>query len=162
PAFQPGSWIDDLVAQGLLHPECGRIFRRKEHPDDAGAPLRLHRHQEDAIRRAHSDRSYVLTTGTGSGKSLAYMIPIVDLVLRTGSGSGIKAIVVYPMNALANSQMGELEKFVTFGYPAGQSPVRYDRYTGQEPDEKRNEIIAGPPDVLLINYVMLELILTRV
>ena len=162
PAYEPGGWIDDLVAEGVLHPECARIFRRKEHVDDAGAPLRLHRHQEEAIRRARLDRSYVLTTGTGSGKSLAYIIPIVDLLLRGGSGSGITAIVVYPMNALANSQMGELEKFLTFGYPDGHGPVRFDRYTGQEPDEKRNEIIADPPDILLTNYVMLELILTRV
>ena len=53
----------------------------------------------------------MLTTGTGSGKSLVYIIPIVDHVLRHGSGRGIQALVVYPMNALANSQEGELEKF---------------------------------------------------
>lgn len=66
------------------------------------------------------------------------------------------------MNELANSQMYELEKFLTFGYSDGHGPVRFDRYTGQDPDEKRNEIIADPPDILLTNYVMLELILTRV
>jgi ATP-dependent helicase YprA (DUF1998 family) len=47
---------------------------------------------------------YVLSTGTGSGKSLAYIVPIVDHILRQGLGQGIKAIIVYPMNALANSQ----------------------------------------------------------
>ena len=53
-----------------------------------------------------------LTTGTGSGKSLAYIVPIVDRVLREGSGKGVQAIVVYPMNALANSQVEELSKFL--------------------------------------------------
>src|SRR5437868_15545350 len=63
PAFEPGAWIDDLVAEGVLHPECARIFRRKDGPDDPGRPLRLYRHQEEAIRRARQARSYVLTTG---------------------------------------------------------------------------------------------------
>ena len=100
----------------------------------------------------------MLTTGTGSGKSLAYMIPIVDHVLRAGSGRGVQALVVYPMNALANSQIGELAKFL--GEP-DSSPVSYARYTGQESEQQREQIRRNPPDVLLTNYVMLELILTR-
>jgi ATP-dependent helicase YprA (DUF1998 family) len=103
----------------------------------------------------------VLTTGTGSGKSLSYIVPIVDHVLRNGSGKGIKAIVVYPMNALANSQLGELEKFLTFAPPGASGLVTFRRYTGQESHEERDEILAHPPDILLTNYVMLELILTR-
>jgi len=162
PAFEPGASIDDLVSEGILHAECGRIFRRKVEPNDAGEPLRLHRHQEQAIRRACQGRSYVLTTGTGSGKSLAYIVPIVDRILRSGSVRGIQAIVVYPMNALANSQLGELEKFLKYGYPNQKGPIRFDRYTGQEDDVRKNEIISSPPDILLTNYVMLELILTRV
>ena len=122
---------------------------------------RFHRHQVEAIEAARSGANYVLTTGTGSGKSLAYIVPIVDHVLRSGSRRGIQAIVVYPMNALANSQVGELEKFLRRGYPTGGEPVTFRRYTGQENDEERNEIIANPPDILLTNYVMLELILTR-
>ena len=82
-------------------------------------------------------------------------------MLRLGSGKGIKAIVVYPMNALANSQVKELEKFLKLGYPEGHEPVRFARYTGQESDEQRQAIMANPPDILLTNYVMLELILTR-
>ncbi|MCC7176056.1 MAG: DEAD/DEAH box helicase [Bryobacterales bacterium] len=161
PSFQYAGSIDDLVAEGLLHAECSRVFRvGKENGD--GRPLRLYQHQADAIRRARAGRNYVLTTGTGSGKSLAYLIPIVDHVLRNGTGRGIQAIVVYPMNALANSQFGELGKFLKLGYPDGKGPATFARYTGQEGDEERNAIVAQPPDILLTNYVMLELILTRV
>lgn len=162
PAFVQGPTIDDLVDQKRLHATCREIFRRGktvEHPQ--GAPLRLHRHQEKAIECAQKGVNYVLTTGTGSGKSLAYLIPIIDHVLKTGSGHGIKAIVVYPMNALANSQLGEMEKFLGPGFPTDNPPVRFARYTGQENEEARDAILNNPPDVLLTNYVMLELILTR-
>lgn len=160
PSFEPGPWIDDLTAAGSLHSECSAIFRIKPEGKPS-KPLRLHRHQAEAIAAASSGDSYVLTTGTGSGKSLSYIIPIVDYVLRHGSGRGIRAIVVYPMNALANSQANELEKFLSRGYPEGKPPVTFRRYTGQESDDERKEIILNPPDILLTNYVMLELLLTR-
>jgi ATP-dependent helicase YprA (DUF1998 family) len=102
PSFAPGGTIADLVGAGLLHPLCTRIFSRKE-PGKMPVPLTLHQHQRRAVEAAAAGDSYVLTTGTGSGKSLSYIIPIVDFVLRHGSGQGIRAIVVYPMNALANS-----------------------------------------------------------
>ena len=161
PAFEPGHYIDQLVGEGLLHPACRDIFRRsKIETDTAGSPMRLHKHQEDAIRTARTGQNYVLTTGTGSGKSMAYIIPIVDYVLRN-PGVGIKAIIVYPMNALANSQILELDKFLKLGFPDGKPLVRYERYTGQESDDEKNRIMANPPDILLTNYMMLELILTR-
>lgn len=84
------------------------------------------------------------------------------MVLLEGPGKGVKAIVVYPMNALANSQMGELEKFLGRAYAPEASPVRFARYTGQEDDEERDAIISNPPDVILANYVVLELLLTPV
>ncbi len=164
PSFEPGAWIDELVNDGTLHEECRRIFLKEKQAGDGsrpGKPLRLHKHQTDAIKVARTGHNYVLTTGTGSGKSLAYIIPIVDHVLRHGSGRGIQAIVVYPMNALANSQEGELDKFLCHGYANGKGPVTFARYTGQESDERKQQIIAQPPDILLTNYVMLELILTR-
>jgi superfamily II DNA/RNA helicase/very-short-patch-repair endonuclease len=163
PAFEPGGYVDELVAEGVLHPQCERIFRAgKTAEAPEGARLLFHKHQADAIRAAASGKPYVLTTGTGSGKSLAYMVPIVDSVLRSGARDGrIKAIVVYPMNALANSQQGELQKFLQHGFPKGQEPVRFSRYTGQETEEEREEIRANPPDILLTNYVMLEYLLTR-
>jgi ATP-dependent helicase YprA (DUF1998 family)/very-short-patch-repair endonuclease len=65
------------------------------------------------------------------------------------------------MNALANSQFGELEKFLNFGFDDRRGPVTFARYTGQEREEEKDAILANPPDILLTNYVMLELILTR-
>jgi superfamily II DNA/RNA helicase/very-short-patch-repair endonuclease len=161
PNFQMGASIDELVKEGVLHEECKRIFRNKTPEDPEGQPLQLYKHQEEAVRAAREGASYVLTSGTGSGKSLTYIIPIVDAVLRSGSGEGIKAIIIYPLNALANSQLQELKKFLDIGYPQGSRPVTYARYTGQESDEERQRIIANPPDILLTNYVMLELVLTR-
>lgn len=161
PSFQYAGTIDDLISAGVLHQENSRVFRTGKERG-IGKPLRLYQHQADAIQRARAGRNYVLTTGTGSGKSLSYIVPIVDHVLRNGSGRGIQAIVVYPMNALANSQFGELKKFLKHGYPDEKGPVTFARYTGQEKDEERNAIVANPPDILLTNYVMLELILTRV
>jgi len=162
PSFEQGDKISDLVSSNILHSECNKIFRIKENENDLGRELHLHKHQSDAVRIAKTNDNYVLTTGTGSGKSLAYIIPIVDYVVKNGSGKGIKAIIVYPMNALANSQIGELQKFLNFGYPQGQSPVKFARYTGQEKLNEKQLIIDNPPDILLTNYVMLELILTRV
>ncbi len=159
PAFEPGGTIGELTGRGLLHPLCEKIFRiKKEEPP--GIPIRLHRHQTEAIEAASSGGNYVLTTGTGSGKSLTYIIPIVDHVLRNGTGRGIQAIVIYPMNALANSQKQELEKFLHLGFE-GKPPVSFALYTGQEEDAERQRIQSNPPDILLTNFVMLEYVMTR-
>jgi ATP-dependent helicase YprA (DUF1998 family) len=157
PSFEPGGTIGALVDEGMLHPACRDIFRHRAATDPEGRELALHRHQRDAVEIARRGESYVLTTGTGSGKSLSYIVPIVDRVLRDGSGRGVQAIVVYPMNALANSQVGELEKFLGTAAPK----VTFDRYTGQESKKDREAILASPPDILLTNYVMLELLLVR-
>ncbi|MHB1317954.1 MAG: DEAD/DEAH box helicase [Anaerolineae bacterium] len=159
PSYAFGHWIDELADLGQIHPLCKDIFRIKR-DDGTSKALRMYVHQEEAIQAANAGDSYVLTTGTGSGKSLAYIIPIVNHVLRRGSGKGIQALVVYPMNALANSQVGELEKYLQQGFD--RPPVTFMRYTGQEDEAERADILQNPPDILLTNYVMLELILTRV
>lgn len=163
PAFEPGDSVDDLVNAGILHEKCGQVFRKDKEPgnNNSGKPLRLHKHQSDAIRCAVTGHNYVLTTGTASGKSLSYIVPVVNHVLRRGSGGGIQAIIVYPMNALANSQCNELNKFIQFGYAEGRPAVRLAQYTGQESEKMREAILTNPPDILITNYVMLELILTR-
>ena len=165
PNFESGAWVDELVNNGVLHHECRKIFRLKRPEDPHGRAMRLYRHQVDAIEIAGRQESFALTTGTGSGKSLAYFIPIVDDVLRgkgaAARGGGISAIVVYPMNALCNSQMEELSRYLRLGYGDGKEPVSFARYTGQENSSQRNSIMENPPDILLTNYVMLELLMTR-
>lgn len=173
PFFASGGTVLELANEGVLHEECARIFqagKTREGTVCDGRPLTLHRHQRDAIDAARAGGSYVLTTGTGSGKSLSYIVPIVNKVLRDREGEAalggkshkrVRAIIVYPMNALANSQLKELDKYLRDGYGPGREPVTYARYTGQEDDQRRKEIRDDPPDILLTNYVMLELMLTR-
>ena len=69
------------------------------------------------------------------------------------------AIIVYPMNALANSQMEELGKFID--QAPGDQRMTFARYTGQEGRDERRRIADDPPDILLTNFMMLELLMTR-
>ena len=166
PNFVAGHTIEELTAKGVLDPECAKIFRHGKSDDKPGVTLRLHKHQDEAIQIAQKGESYVLTTGTGSGKSLSYFIPIIDAVLKEKkSGQGakgrVRAIIIYPMNALCNSQREELVKFLVEGYGKGMEPVTFGRYTGQESQEERHAMAARPPDIILTNFMMLELIITR-
>ena len=163
PHYEGGGSIKDLVGPKGLSEDCARIFRNPRPPrDDPDKSLKLHRHQEQAIGLALGGKSFVVTTGTGSGKSLCFFIPIVDAVVkakRKGETARTRAVVIYPMNALANSQLEELKKFLV-----GQDhpvPITFARYTGQESSEERERIRSNPPDILLTNFMMLELLMTR-
>ena len=158
PRYLQGPTVDDLVASGDLDEATGKIFRFGQ------APLRFYRHQAQSIAKARAGQSYVVTTGTGSGKSLCFFVPIVDAIIRArkaGKPRRTSAIIVYPMNALANSQINEIEKFISqSGLPSELKPI-VRRYTGQESQEERRRIADDPPDILLTNFMMAELLLTR-
>lgn len=77
PAFESGGTVSDLVTQNVLHPEAQNIFRARSEQDQTGREITFHRHQTDAFEIANRRESYVLTTGTGSGKSMSYIVPIV-------------------------------------------------------------------------------------
>ncbi len=158
PHFQLGDSLSQLVAEGTLHERTEQVFRID------GGPLTLFRHQSQAIAKAKQRQSFVVTTGTGSGKSLCFFIPIIDAAIRAraaGEPSRTRAIVVYPMNALANSQMNELDKFILQAdLPEPLRPT-FARYTGQEDQDERDLIRHRRPDILLTNFMMLELLMTR-
>ena len=158
PRYEQGPSTDDLVLSGDLCAETAGVFRF------GPEALSLYRHQGQAIAKARAGHSFVVTTGTGSGKSLCFFVPIVDAIIRarkTGQPPRTRAIIVYPMNALANSQLKEIERFIEQAHiPTALKPV-VGRYTGQDSREARQQIAAHPPDILLTNFMMAELLLTR-
>ncbi|MFN7167948.1 MAG: DEAD/DEAH box helicase [Pannonibacter sp.] len=158
PRFLSGPTVDDLVGSGDLDEATARIFRI------GATPIRFHRHQAQAIAKARAGQSFVVTTGTGSGKSLCFFVPVVDAIVRSrkaGQPRKTRAIIVYPMNALANSQMKEIEKFISQSGLSDELKPVVRRYTGQESQEERQRIADNPPDILLTNFMMAELLLTR-
>ncbi|MFM7848540.1 MAG: DEAD/DEAH box helicase [Rubrivivax sp.] len=161
PNYESGGNVDQLAAAGDIDATTAAIFRV---PGQPALPLNLHTHQVQALSIARQQRSYVVTTGTGSGKSLCFFVPVIDAILRAkrSQPSGqprTRAVIVYPMNALANSQMEELDKFLKHVAPA--RPITFARYTGQEDLEERRRIANQPPDILLTNFMMLEYLMTR-
>lgn len=156
PCYETRNTVQEYVDAGVLDRDCAQIFRFGDQS------LTLFRHQEQAIQMAAARKSYVVTTGTGSGKSLSFFIPIIDRILkekRKDSTPRVRAIIMYPMNALANSQKEEIEKFLKNG--GFTVPLSVGRYTGQENAEEREHLQNNPPDILLTNYMMLELVLMR-
>ena len=151
PAFQRGADLETLANRGTILPGTARFL---------GEKLRLYRHQELALERARERKHYVVSTGTGSGKSLTYLLPIVDDILRNNPHEhSVRAIVVYPMNALINSQLDSLKAYAErYG---GDCPIRFARYTGQDRQEDKEKVLNDPPHILLTNYVMLEYMMLR-
>lgn len=149
PSYKKGTEMNALVAEGVIHRDIEKTF----------GDLNLFVHQEDALRLGTSGKSFVVTSGTGSGKSLTFLGTVFNYVFSTERTTGVKAVLVYPMNALINSQEEEIRKYADrYGE---DFPITFKKYTGQESEEKRQEVEANPPDILLTNYMMLELLLTR-
>ncbi|MBU6410807.1 MAG: DEAD/DEAH box helicase [Verrucomicrobia bacterium] len=125
PSYARAAAVDDLVEHGVILRETAEIFRtergspteflelneRVENAAPQGQPFNLYQHQVEALERARRAESYLVTTGTGSGKSLTYFLPIIDAFLRRPTAADrVAALVVYPMNALVNSQLEALKK----------------------------------------------------
>lgn len=121
-------------------------------------------HQSEAIEELLSPQAkpVVVTTGTGSGKTEAFLLPVIqnafDDAMRF-KRSGLTAILVYPMNALANDQKQRIEEYLAEAGFAGA--VRVEQYDRGTPQAKREEMRANPPHILLTNYMMLEYLLVR-
>lgn len=130
PAYKREKTAEELCDEGTLHPEVGKMFQG----------FNLYTHQVRALNLGAKDQDFIVTTGTGSGKSLTYLGTIFNYIMNNPSDSGIKAIIVYPMNALINSQYEAVQKLKN-GY-AGSGGIfpRVARYTGQEGQDERERI----------------------
>jgi hypothetical protein len=160
--FSKGSSVAVLASEGVLLPASAAIF----------PGWTLYDHQERAVRRLVGNEQTIVASSTGSGKTEAFLIPIIDYCLLHKHTPGVKAVLMYPMNALANDQLKRLRRLlkgtgITFARYTGDTQ-RSDGTTREEtddiPDEEcmsRESIQANPPDILLTNYVMLELLLVR-
>ena len=154
PAYEQAGTVEEFIASGLLHDDVRHIF-------DGYC---LYRHQREAIELGVGGTDFVVTSGTGSGKSLTYIGTIFNHLLADRGAQGVTAVIVYPMNALINSQTNEFNTYKeNYERNTGRVfPISFGQYTGQEKEERRQAMREAPPQVLLTNYMMLELLLTRV
>jgi len=167
PCYKPSYTLQDLIAgRGdiKLSAQLAKL------PPDQFAPDRpLYTHQVEALRILGKGENLVVATGTGSGKTECFLLPILNDILENPE-RGLRAIMIYPMNALADDQLGRLQRLlstipeVTFGRYTGDTletvedrpseVVQNERYT-------RREIRTNPPHILLTNFAMLEYLLLR-
>lgn len=174
--FERGENLESLIQEGVV---C-ESFRKLK---DINFTRPLYSHQEEAIRNIGKGRSAIITTGTGSGKTESFLYPILnDLLFDVEKGNrdvGIRAIFLYPMNALVNDQIDRIRKIlydcpdITFGFFTGETPEKASandrKKLGEEngiiiqPNElvSREEIRENPPHLLFTNYSMLEYLLIR-
>ena len=137
-------------------------------------------HQAEAFHRLRSkdeneDRRpqpTLVITGTGSGKTESFLYPVLDHAVRARARgrTGVKALLLYPMNALANDQADRLAKLiasesalagVTAGIYTGESQGNVKKVSESSLITDRDEMRLNPPDILLTNYKMLDQLLLR-
>ncbi|SDE18091.1 DEAD/DEAH box helicase [Belnapia rosea] len=178
PAADSGASIDDLVRDGSFAPA---LRKQLAGVDGSMTGRPLYQHQRDAIELAQrpgpSRPVVVVRAGTGMGKTEAFLLPLLNDLHsrpRTGRAEGVRAIVLYPMNALVNDQVERLH-----GWMKGQNACRLFHFTSETPEDPRTadkvnyppfdrsrvrtrkEARENPPDVLVTNYSMLEYMLIR-
>ncbi len=178
PSFKFGDSLATLVKKGILSSD----FMRLEY---ALLNRPLYKHQEVALQKAVKEqRNLVISTGTGSGKTECFLYPIINSLLQEkGNGTlaeqGVRALLLYPMNALANDQIARLRDLakifpeITFGRYTGETKKSKDEalsayrsyHNGADPLPNelicRTEIQKRPPHILFTNYAMLEYLLIR-
>ncbi|MFE0245358.1 DEAD/DEAH box helicase [[Kitasatospora] papulosa] len=169
----------------LEHPETGMFrgpylrIRTPFHKADTGWEKHLewnpgfspYRHQAKAYERLSTLHGPALptlvTTGTGSGKTESFLVPVLDHCRREKAlgRRGVKAVLLYPMNALATDQAGRIGEYLA---QPDLAQVTAGLYIGDRPDTdfrrvmtRREEMRQSPPDVLITNYKMLDLLLQR-
>ena len=188
-SFKSGASIEELIDKGEVSP----LFRKLEGDvSESEKEIKLCRslylHQQKAIEKTNRDKNLVITTGTGSGKTECFIIPILNQLLKEKENGtlndGVRAILIYPMNALANDQMKRLRAMlknypdITFGVYNSSTKQKdadgiaeYGRVfkdqAGRPLKPISNEIISRetmqkkPPHILVTNYAMLEYMLLR-
>ena len=137
PVFERGSTYRE-VATDVLGAEPEEAFVSALLGDRA-----LYQHQEAALRRVAVGRNTVVATGTGSGKTEAFLYPILTHLYQEcamGQRSpGVRALVLYPMNALVHDQRERLGEIAGRLHRSGSSfRFTYGQYVGETPEHDRD------------------------
>ncbi|WP_368645335.1 DEAD/DEAH box helicase [Alkalibacterium putridalgicola] len=180
-SFEFGTSISSMIDEGILSNEFKKMYGNQK--NQGLLSRKLYKHQELAIRKLNEDKNIVVTTGTGSGKTEAFLLPIINHLMREKEqGSltdGVRALIVYPMNALANDQMKRMREMlndypdISFGAYTGETEkedtAAYHKYLSLNDNQKplsnerisRNQMKERPPHIFITNYAMLEYLLLR-
>lgn len=190
-SFKSGKTIEELIEVGTLSPLFKDLEKDKNKKYQPKLPISrpLYLHQEKAIEKIIAGKNVVVSTGTGSGKTDCFVIPVINELLREKEqgklNDGVRAIFIYPMNALANDQIKGLREIlmnypdIRFGvynggtenkeadaiklYEAMYANEKYPELRKSLPNEEvsRDEMKKHPPHILFTNYAMLEHMLFR-
>jgi len=188
-SFKSGKTLEQMIDNGTLSACFRDLEKNKKHPPKLPLSRPLYLHQEKAIEKIVAGKNVVVSTGTGSGKTNCFLIPVINELMREKEegnlNDGVRAIFIYPMNALANDQIKGLRE-ILLAYP----DIRFGVYNGgtenkeedaiklyktmyqnekypelrqplQNEELSREEMKKRPPHILFTNYAMLEHMLFR-
>jgi hypothetical protein len=186
PSEMGDNTLASLVSQGKFSaPLMGLLDRPDKYPQSR----RLYCHQEDSVLASIQNHeggarpSIIVTAGTGAGKTESFLLPVLNDLYsnpRKPSEVGVRAIFLYPMNALVNDQVDRLNGWLK-DQPDTANKVTFLHFTSETPEDARalsrspladvprnpsrlmtrEEGRANPPDILITNYSMLEYMLCR-
>lgn len=180
-SFMKGKSIQQLIEDNILSSEFKLLNTDDNKAIKLERPLYLHQMKAVDVISTKS-KSAVITTGTGSGKTESFLFPLFNDLMKENEkgllGPGVRAIIIYPMNALANDQIDRLRKYlinypdITFGSYTGETPYtesealsKYKhKYKTKNPVNElisREKMQETPPNILITNYAMLEYLLIR-
>ncbi|MFH8249486.1 DEAD/DEAH box helicase [Microbacterium sp. B2969] len=178
PAYEQAESARQLIRAGRL----SEAFAKLE-SSEFSLDRPWYSHQVRSLTQIRDGRNAVVATGTGSGKTESFLLPILDRILSDleagHTQAGVRALLLYPMNALANDQLKRLRQVL-----AATPEVTFGRYTGETLEKRsdaeakfeqqhpldeilpnellsREEMRRRPPHLLLTNYAMLEYLLLR-
>lgn len=183
-SYKTAETLRQLTADGTASPLFTELETVTEKERELKLDRPLYTHQIQALRKANAGKNLVVTTGTGSGKTECFLLPVIDTLLREKEAgtlnNAVRAIMIYPMNALANDQIKRL-RLILKNYP----DIRFGLYNGNTPHGaqearsdfhkmngtacqplpnevlSREEMQAQPPHILITNYSMLEYMMLR-
>ena len=179
--YKKGKSLKELANEGIVSKEILKI--KNFYPD-----RKLYLHQEEAVRKSADGENLIITTGTGSGKTESFLIPVINQLLKEKENgtldAGVRTLIIYPMNALVNDQIRRLRELLS--EMDGDNRITFGRFTGETSETYKeakkkyeeiedvtvsplceNELISReqmrktPPNILITNYAMLEYMLLR-